>query len=67
MGQWYKTWYLTTPAGEAEMRTALADPQSGAANRADINRRLDELKQLSDDRCHVSLDQRRFLQRVLNG
>lgn len=66
MTEWYKEWYDATAAGEQSMQSALQDPDTGAAVRADIQRRLDEMEALSDERCSISLDQRRFLKRVLS-
>lgn len=65
MGNWYKEWYIATKEGEAELRTALNDPETGAANRADVQRRLQEMRAIPPDRCAISLDQQRFLERVL--
>lgn len=67
MGEWYREWYVTSKDGEGRLRAALADTENGATNRADVQKRLDEFKQLPDDRCHISRDQRKFLERVLNG
>ncbi len=65
MGEWYKPFYLKTIEDEAKLRAALSHPDDGASNRADVRKRLDELRQIPDDRCHVSRDQRRYLERVL--
>lgn len=65
MGIWYKEWYITTPTGEEQMRAAITDPVDGAANREDISKRLDEIRQIPEERCAISLDQKRFLERVL--
>lgn len=67
MGAWYKEWYLTTPAAEQQLRDALNDPDHGAENRADVQKRLNEMLQLHPDRCAISVDQSKFLQKVLNG
>lgn len=67
MGAWYKDWYITTKVGEAELRTAIADPDAGAQNLTDVQTRLAEMKSVPDDRCAVTLDQQRFLERVLGS
>lgn len=67
MATWYRQWYSLNAAGEKEMRAALADPETGAATRGAISQRLNEMKALSDDRCHISLEQRRALERILSS
>ena len=67
MGTWYKDFYLATPAGEQQMRDAFTDPDHGAQNRADVERRLAEMRQIPDDRCHITKKQRDFLERVLGA
>ena len=66
MASWYKEFYITTPDGEKAMREALADERDGAVNRADIEKRLSELRGIHEDRCHISREQRKFLEGVLN-
>lgn len=66
MGIWYKDFYITTPAGEKAMRAAIADPDTGALALADIKKRQDEMAQIQDERCTITLEQRRFLERVLS-
>lgn len=65
MGVWYKEWYLTTQAGEAQIKAALTDPDHGDENRSDITRRLGEMRELDQDRCAISRDQIRFLESIL--
>ncbi len=67
MGAWHKDFYLTTPAGEQQMRDAFRDPDHGASNRADVEARLAEMKKIPDDRCHITKVQKMFLERMLNG
>ena len=72
MGDWYKQWYDTTANGKKQMQTAL-DGDTDGSIRADIQKRLDELVTVTQpplgnaDRCHLSLEQRRFLEEMLNG
>lgn len=63
MGIWYKDFYLATPEGEKHLRSAIENPE----NRADVEKRLGEMRQLSDDRCHITKAQKIFLERVLYG
>lgn len=63
--KWYKEFYFSTKPGEHELREALSDPVDGEKNIQDVRRRLTEMKMLKSDRCHVSRDQVRFLERVL--
>ena len=65
MGEWYKDHYLTTKDGEAALRAALTNPEAGAQNKADVQKRLDELTQDVTDRCVISTKQKKFLQHVL--
>lgn len=66
MGLWHKSFYITTPYGEKEMRDAIADPDTGAENLADIKRRRSEMEDIPEGRCVVTSEQRRFLDRVLS-
>lgn len=63
MGAWYRDYYLTTAKGEKEIREAIKDP----ANRADVEKRLGELSEIEEARCHISAKQRKFLEHVLYG
>lgn len=67
MGAWYKDFYLTTNEGEKLIEEALGHPNHGAGNRADIERRLEEMKALSADRCHITKGQIPFLERALDA
>lgn len=66
-GFWYKEFYNTAAGGEAAMRNALHDddPDVAAANRSDIEKRFNEIKDIPEERCVVSSEQRRFLDRML--
>lgn len=66
MGAWYKEWYVATPQGRADLIKAINDPYDGPDNLADVKKRLEELVQISEERCSISRDQRRFLESVLN-
>lgn len=61
MGAWYKSFYLMTVEGEKELRDAIADTD----NRADVQKRLTELRSLPKDRCVISDTQREYLERIL--
>lgn len=65
MGSWYRDFYNTALGGEQAMRAALQDVDTGAENRADIENRLAELKQVPQDRCVISSEQVRFIERML--
>jgi hypothetical protein len=65
MGIWHKDFYIITPEGEKLLRQALNDSKDGVANRADVQKCLDELNGIPEDRCHVSRDQKKFLERML--
>ena len=67
MGTWYKDFYLTTPLGEQQMRDALADPDYGAQNRADIQQRLTEMQDVPQGRCSITSTQIKFLEGVLSA
>ncbi len=67
MGRWYKEWYLANAVGEAQIRAALSDPDNSAENLADIKKRLDEFRQIPEDRCSISRDQRLFIERILGS
>ncbi len=62
MGVWYKPFYLMTADAEKVLREAIADPD----NRADVQKRLEELRKLKRDRCVVSDTQRDYLERILS-
>lgn len=66
MGAWYKDFYLTNAKGEKDLRMALNDPVDGAANKADVQKRLGEMKALPDQRCYISSTQIRFLEHILD-
>lgn len=67
MGIWYREFYNTGAGGELAMRDALndADPAVRAENRADIEKRLREISGIPEERCVISSEQRRFLERML--
>lgn len=65
MGLWYRQWYAQSPMGETLLREALTDQAKGELNKADVRRRLDEMKNIPEERCAITRDQRRFLERVL--
>lgn len=64
---WYREWYITSPEGEANLRAALADPEHGEKNRADVEKRFEEIKKIPEGRCAIALDQKRFLGRVMGS
>lgn len=61
MGDWYKSFYLTTPEGEAKLRVAIQDP----ANLADVKKRLEEFTALPKGRCIISDTQVEFLEKII--
>lgn len=67
MGIWYREFYNTGAGGELAMRDALhdEDPIVSAANRSDIDRRFQEIRGIPEERCVISSEQRRFLERML--